>query len=122
MKNSMRLICLLLVLVLVFMSGCAQQSPNETNDADQENNNQQVEETIVLKAGIPNAIGHPHYKGLEVFKAQMEEKSNGKVRVDLFPAGQLGAERDLTEGLQSGTLDLSCITFGVTASFAPELN
>ncbi len=110
MRKSSWLVIILLVVSLLFFSGHSGQAASGADNL------------IILKCGIPNAIGHPHYTGLEVFKKEMEQMSNGKVRVDLFSGGQLGGERDLTEGIQAGTLDLGIITFGVTASFAPELN
>lgn len=108
-KNGWLVIPVLAV-SLIFLTGDPVQAATGAN------------ELVILKCGIPNAIGHPHYTGLEVFKKEMEQKSNGRVRVDLFSGGQLGGERDLTEGIQAGTLDLGIITFGVAANFAPELS
>lgn len=54
------------------------------------------------------------------FKEELETISNGRVVVEIYPAGQLGDERDLVEGLQLGTVDVSTITSALTSGFVPE--
>lgn len=54
------------------------------------------------------------------FQEELERMSDGRVKVEIYPAGQLGDERDLVEGLQLGTVDISTITSALTAGFVPE--
>jgi TRAP-type transport system periplasmic protein len=51
------------------------------------------------------------------FAELVEEKTNGKIVVELFPNGQLGNERDMVEGLQLGTLDGCTVANPVMNSF-----
>lgn len=39
----------------------------------------------------------------------VEERTNGKVKIQLFPSGQLGSEIQNREALQTGTLDMCSI-------------
>jgi TRAP-type C4-dicarboxylate transport system substrate-binding protein len=41
----------------------------------------------------------PYQDGALEFKRLVEERSEGKITVNVFPAGQLGAERDIEEGI-----------------------
>jgi tripartite ATP-independent transporter DctP family solute receptor len=68
---------------------------------------------IVVKVGHVNPPGDPSFDAWEVFKKVLEEKSGGKFRVDLYPAGQLGEERELIEQVKMGSVDL------VTVNSAP---
>jgi tripartite ATP-independent transporter DctP family solute receptor len=52
------------------------------------------------------------------FKEELEKRNKNCV-VNIFPAKQLGNERDLVEGLQLGTVDISTITSALTAGFVP---
>ena len=49
-------------------------------------------------------------------------RSNGKIVVNLFPANQLGDDREQAESTALGNMDASFIGTGVTAGFLPALN
>ena len=70
-------------------------------------------EKIQIKVGHVNPPGDPSYDAWEFFKKTLEAKSNGRFAVSLYPAGQLGDERELIEQVKMGSVDL------VTVSSAP---
>ncbi len=72
----------------------------------------------VLKFGHVLQADHPYHKMALRFKEEVE-RLNPDVEVRIFPARQLGNERDLVEALQLGTVDISTITSAVTANFVP---
>ena len=53
------------------------------------------------------------------FKELIEERSNGRINVTIFPAGQLGYDREIIESLQLGVIDLGVVTTAPLANFAP---
>lgn len=63
-----------------------------------------------LAADYTIRLAHTHteegqyYKGSELFKELVEERSNGRIKVEHYPAGQLGADRDIQEGVQMGII------------------
>lgn len=56
------------------------------------------------------------------FKEELERLSEGKVSVEIHGGGALGGERDLVEGVQLGTLDMTIISSGPLGNFVPESN
>jgi len=46
------------------------------------------------------------------FKKFVEEKSKGRITVKTFPAGQLGGEREILEGIQMGSIEMGSISNG----------
>lgn len=63
-----------------------------------------------------------HYgDGGKAFAAKMEELSGGSITINLKPAGALGGERDVIEGLQIGTVDLAISSTGPIGNFVPEV-
>ncbi|MFX0201677.1 MAG: TRAP transporter substrate-binding protein [Candidatus Hodarchaeota archaeon] len=50
---------------------------------------------------------------------QFSEKTNGEFSIKVYPL-TLGNERDITEGLQLGTVDMAQISAGVMSAFCPE--
>jgi len=77
-----------------------------------------AEKKIILKFGHVLALDHPYHKMALKFKEELE-KRNDKVVVNIFPAKQLGNERDLVEGCQLGSVDITTITSALTANFVP---
>lgn len=50
------------------------------------------------------------------FAELVAQKSNGAIRIELFPSSQLGNERDMLEGVQMGTID-AVITGDIISNF-----
>lgn len=79
------------------------------------------EKTIVLKAGHGVQTDHAYHKGITYFADLVKEKTNGRVEIQVFPAAQLGGERDLIEGLQLGTIDISLTAAAPVSNFSNDL-
>lgn len=88
--------------------------------------------SAIVLAGAAQAqqsvvIGHAlsptsHYGvGADAFIAALEELSGGAFTGEQAPAGQLGGERDMIEGLQIGSLDLVITSTGPLGNFVPEV-
>ena len=56
------------------------------------------------------------------FQEEMARLSDGKVTVEIHGGGALGGERDLVEGVQLGTVDMTIISSGPLGNFVPESN
>jgi TRAP-type transport system periplasmic protein len=74
----------------------------------------------VIKFGTLNAPGHPVTQGMERFKQIVEAKSGGKLKVNLFPAGQLGNDAFHVSGMQGGTIEMHVLNSGIMAAQAKE--
>lgn len=62
----------------------------------------------------------PVKEAIDHFIRDVESNSNGRVKVLLFPDGQLGGERELVELIQIGAIDMTKVTAGLLESFAPR--
>lgn len=72
----------------------------------------------ILRFGHVLQTDHAYHLMALHFKEELEKLTDA-VEVQIFPAGQLGNERDLVEGLQIGTVDISTITSALTGGFVP---
>ncbi len=75
-----------------------------------------ADEKTVLKFAHVLELDHPYHKMALKFKEELESR-NANVVVNIFPAKQLGSERDLVESCQLGSVDITTITSAVTANF-----
>lgn len=61
-------------------------------------------EVYTMQLGHAQATTSPRHRSCELFKEMVEEQTNGHVVVEIFPAGQLGNETEMTEAVSMGTL------------------
>ncbi len=72
---------------------------------------------IRLAHGLPTT--HPVHKAMESMAAGVSDRSAGTMRIDIFPAEQLGTERDCLELMQIGSVGIGKVSAAVMESFAP---
>lgn len=75
---------------------------------------------LVLKIGYTTDVPNPYPQALVRWSKDVAEKSKGEIEIQLFPAGQLGTQREMNEGVILGTLDMSMTTTAVLGNFVPE--
>jgi tripartite ATP-independent transporter DctP family solute receptor len=78
-------------------------------------------EKIIFKIGHIVDTKHPYHVGAEFFAKRLRELSNGRVEPQVYPNGQLGAEREMAEGIQFGTLESAAVTFAIASRFVREM-
>jgi tripartite ATP-independent transporter DctP family solute receptor len=55
-----------------------------------------------------------------IFKRIVELRSNGELKVEIFPNSQLGSEKELWQSTQSGIIQMTTSSCGALANFVPE--
>jgi tripartite ATP-independent transporter DctP family solute receptor len=75
----------------------------------------------VLKLGTSTQPSHIYNLAAERFGEIVAEKSGGELEVQVFPAAQLGSERDMVEGLQMGSLEMTLTSTGPMGNFIPQV-
>lgn len=71
------------------------------------------EEKIIIKLGHHHNVGGLVDMLSNKFKEIVEEKSNDRLRIDIFPGAQLGQEREAGEGILMGTLQMSVVSASI---------
>lgn len=54
------------------------------------------------------------------FKQQIEARSNGELKVNIFPQGQLGNDKQMIDGTRSGIVDISMVGLNNYSGLMPE--
>ena len=62
-----------------------------------------------LRFATINPTNHMTHPAVEKFVELVESRAAGQIKIDLFLNGVLGQERDLTEGVMLGTIDLALV-------------
>lgn len=101
---------LLLVMAMVFsMIGCSGETEQKESLKAEASNQEQSEkprEAILLRWGDAAVEGTAEYEANQKFIQLVEEYTQGDVRIDYFPAGQLGADGDVVQACMANTLEL----------------
>ncbi|MFI8379454.1 TRAP transporter substrate-binding protein [Leeuwenhoekiella sp. NPDC079379] len=81
----------------------------------------EISDTRVIKLAHGLDVTHPVHKAMVFMGERLEEKSGGKLSLDIYPSQQLGSERECLELLQIGSLGMTKVSTGVLENFAPQL-
>ncbi|WP_400077408.1 TRAP transporter substrate-binding protein [Winogradskyella sp. R77965] len=93
----------MLVILVVSFSSCKQETGSKV---------------LYLGHTLPQA--HPVHKGILEFQKALEKKSNGTLKVKIFPDAQLGSEREVLELLQIGSVAATKVSAATLSNFVPE--
>ena len=76
---------------------------------------------ITIRIGWPSGAVGPHAAGAEGFKKELEKLAPGRFKLEFFPGGSLGGEREMAEGVQLGSLEMAITGTAVLGNFVPEM-
>ena len=116
MKKTSRILALLLSLVAVFsLFGCGSKDSGDSNDGSDSSDDGTV---YTISWAHSSSTNDRLALATEKMAAELEEASNGRLKIEHYPASQLGAEREILEGVALGTIDCGIISSGVVAGFS----
>ncbi len=111
----------LLVVSMVFaLTSCSGTTPSTGDDVDQTQGSG-IPEGLKINVGHSVNTSHGYHLGLLKFKEIVEEKTEGKVTVEVHPSSSLGSEREMIEGIQLGTIDMAIAATSQLTSFEPKM-
>ena len=81
----------------------------------------QAADPILIGIGYPTPLVGPHGAGAKGFEEELNRLAPGRFKVQHFPGGSLGGEREMVESLQLGTLQMSITGTAIIGNFVPEM-
>ena len=76
-------------------------------------------ETITWKMGHLSNTDHQWHKTAEKFAELVDEKTDGKLNIEIYPNEQLGSETEVLNSIEAGTVDMT-ISGETMQNWAPE--
>lgn len=77
---------------------------------------------IVLKATDVHPLGYPTVEAVVRMGKKLEAATNGRISIQMYPAMQLGGEKEMIEQAQVGAIQLARISVGPMGPVVPEMN
>lgn len=75
-----------------------------------------------IRLATISQVGQPIDKGTERFKEQVEKESNGRIKMQIYPGGQLGGEIEVQDNVAIGTIQMAVIGSPLTVGKLPKLD
>jgi tripartite ATP-independent transporter DctP family solute receptor len=123
MKKVNALVSVIFLFSVFLLAACGGGNKTGTEPTSgsngESNNTSKSSEVIELKLGHIASETNPYHLLAVEFKKLVEERSEGKVKINIFPNGQLGQEREIIESLTFGNIDLAVITSSPVTNFVP---
>lgn len=135
MKKSVKFLALALSAAMLFgLTACGggkddsqpQEAPaaeenGAAEDAGAENADASNSDATVLQLGTTVNEQDSFQVAAEKFAELVEERTNGAYKIEIYPNGTLGGERDMLESMQMDTLDMAIVTSGPFINFSDAM-
>ena len=77
---------------------------------------------IVLKAADVHPEGYPNVVAIQNLGKKLEAATNGKFKLQMFPSGVLGGEKEMIEQTQVGAINILRTSLGPLGPVVPDVN
>jgi len=77
-------------------------------------------QNIVLRSSDTHPDGYPTVEAVKYMGQLLEERSNGRIKIEVYHASQLGEERDALEQTRFGVIDMIRTSLGPLSTMVPE--
>ena len=78
-------------------------------------------DVTILRYAHGHDISHPIHEAAEFMADKLNEESNGKLKIKIYPNQQLGSQREALELLQIGSIDITKTSTAVLENFVPQI-
>ncbi len=104
---------------MLILSACGNSGETEAGSTDEVD---ESAETVQIRLGHVTQKTHPYHLAAEHFAEQVEEQSGGSLKIELYPARQLGGDVEMLEMLQNGSLEAGFISSSVFSGSTPVMD
>lgn len=111
MRRWMKMV-VFLGMFLAVATGCSANDKEKTAS----------EKTQTLSLAHGGALDSHLHEGALKFQELVEEKTDGAIKIQIHPNSELGAEREMAESVQGGTIDMAILSTGPMGNFANKVN
>lgn len=81
-----------------------------------------VQAANVMKVGLGVPESHFEVRGMRLFEKYVEEKTNGEIEVELYPATQLGNDKEVLESIKVGIAQMNLPGPAVLSNFVKDFS
>jgi len=125
-----RLTLITLLVVMLIAAGCGNNNNGAVSNSSSSNSSSSASEApkpkpdkqTVLRLSTNHAADYPTTLALDEFAKSVEEQTEGRIKIEVYPSAQLGEEQDVVEQLQIGAIDFARISLATITEFSRSLD
>lgn len=124
MRKNVTMVCLVLVFAMITAcssNGASNAPGNDAQPAGASAASETSDETIVLRVGHPGAEGNAYNVAAKGWGDELNQMTNGKFKLEVYPSSVLGNDRSMIEQVQLGTLEMVITSSASFEPFVPEV-
>ncbi len=110
MKKQIIVISTILALIALVITGCTKREV--VTDV----------KPIILRLAETHGADFPTTQGDYEFSKLVQVRSNGRIKIEVYPGAQLGEERAVIEQVQFGAIDFTRVSISPLAAFSENFN
>jgi C4-dicarboxylate-binding protein DctP len=97
MERKKRCVIRVVLMILIFFvpAVVSAQSPGQAK--------------YVIRAGYTNPVAHPVTETGYLFQELVHSRSKGQIKVEVYPSAQLGSNKELSESVRAGTIQMTAV-------------
>jgi tripartite ATP-independent transporter DctP family solute receptor len=81
-----------------------------------------AQQKMVFKASDVHPLGYPTVEAIVRMGKKLEQATNGRLSIQMYPSMQLGGEKEMIEQAQVGALQIARISVGPVGTVVDDLN
>lgn len=97
----------IIMIVSFIIMGCNSEEPS---DSVTSSTSEEIKSITELKVSAMHPEEHPQTQAVINFKESIEEETEGSIKLDVFPANQLGDYKSVYEEVARGTIDVALLS------------
>ncbi len=117
-----RFLALIMALAMIFALCACGSSSSSATTATTDSTSASDDTVYTIKIGHSDTVENLIHVSLLNFKAYVEEKSEGRLKIDIYASEQLGSNAEMAEMVEMGSLDAMMLPQGQEANYAPKIN
>lgn len=112
----------LTIAMALSLAACGDSSDSAPDSSDTSADAGSTGDKITLSVAFTPADETPEGAWAEEFKRLCEEKSGGQLEIQIYPAGQMGTDREILESTQFGSISIGYTGLTQWTNFVADLN
>lgn len=100
------------------LASCNKKTVVQNNEKSAD---ESLAETATITLGFSTNMEDPRGVASLLFKEEVEKNSNGRIKIEIHPNGELGGDGELIEGVINGKVDMTVSSAGNFAVYATKL-
>ena len=122
MKKIWTVLLTVLLVSLALVSCSKKEAASSSTTAASTTSTASTQKTMVLRYAENQPQDYPTTQAAYKFAEMVEEKTNGRIKIEVYYGAQLGDEKAVIEQLQFGAIDFTRVSLSPLAEFEKSLN